>query len=126
MNTTTTALTDEQIIALTALLTAPGVAATPWTADSHEIYQAHPTNELLTGQWVGETCNVDLDDSGAANAALIVAAVNALPGLLDEIARLRSEYERFRGYIVDAGRITRDRATPAEDRIAELDEMFNG
>lgn len=90
MNTTTTALTDEQIAALTALLTAPDVAAGPWTADSHEIYQAHPTDERLTGQWVGETCNVELPDSGAANAALMVAAVNALPALLAEIQRLRA------------------------------------
>lgn len=34
---------------------------------------------------------------GRKNAALIVAAVNALPGLLDELARLTGENERLRG-----------------------------
>jgi hypothetical protein len=34
---------------------------------------------------------------GQANAALIVAAVNALPGLLNEISRLRIELEASHG-----------------------------
>lgn len=127
MNTTLAQpLTNEQLDQLTNLLTDPNVAAGPWIADSHEIYRADASGYVQIGEWVGETCAVELPDSGAANAALIAAARNALPGLLAEVQRLREENERFRGYIVDGARIARDHTTSHEDRVALLDEMFNG
>lgn len=81
------AISDEELAALTTLLAAPNVAPGPWVADGHEINQ---DGRVKIDEWVGETCNVDLPDAGAANAALIVAARNALPGLLAEIHRLRA------------------------------------
>lgn len=59
-------------------------AATPgeWVNDSHEIYQAVPglPEAVNAGDWIGETCRVD-DPRSDADAALIVAAVNAVPQL---------------------------------------------
>ncbi len=63
-------------------------AGTPgrWTSDSSEIYQAMPglPDHVNAGDWLGETCRVEGDphyETSAADAALIVAAVNALPQL---------------------------------------------
>lgn len=119
-------LTNEQLDQLTNLLTDPNVAAGPWIADSHEIYRADASGYVQIDEWVGETCAVELPDSGAANAALIVAARNALPALIAELRYLRDENEHLRGYIVTAAKITRDRDATPEDLIAELDELFNG
>jgi hypothetical protein len=85
-------LTDQQLAAAEAALTAEHTTQLPWIADGHEIYRADPDSIIRIGSddWVGETCNVDLPDNGNANGELIVAAVNALPVLLAEVTRLRS------------------------------------
>ncbi|MGW6912517.1 hypothetical protein ACWGB8_01645 [Kitasatospora sp. NPDC054939] len=54
----------------------------PWTADSHEIYQGTPDDCLPDPTWIGETCNVDLPDHGAANARFIAHARVDVPALV--------------------------------------------
>jgi hypothetical protein len=72
--------------------------ATPgeWWEASNEVLRTEPrrgAHELIAqaqrGGWSGEL-------NGAANAALIAAAVNALPALLDEVAQLRAENAALR------------------------------
>ncbi|MEU2106432.1 hypothetical protein [Nocardia sp. NPDC019255] len=62
----------------------------PWEADSSEIYRAN-AYEDGTGRrvWVGETCDVDNDSLGDANAALIVWMRNNLADLFDHIDTLQ-------------------------------------
>lgn len=43
------------------------------------------------------------NSEGPANAALIAAAVNALPGLLDELDALRVDAERWRWFVANRG-----------------------
>jgi hypothetical protein len=74
----------------------------PWISDSHELYQAIPGLPDISGDWLGETCRIEGDPHHAtsdADAALIVAAVNALPGLtaaLRAVLALADEW-RYKG-----------------------------
>jgi hypothetical protein len=65
----------------------------PWTSDSHEIYQAMPglPDHVNAGDWLGETCRIPGDphhDTSAADAAVMVDAVNTLPALITAIRNL--------------------------------------
>jgi hypothetical protein len=78
--------------ALLADLEAAQEAATPgpWMHDGHELYQEWPGIPGVTGDWIGETCRIEgdpLHKTSDADAALIVAAVNALPTLIAELRR---------------------------------------
>ena len=69
----------------------------PWWNDSHEIYAGHGTSD---DQWIGETCNIDLLDAGAANGAFLAAARQDVPALVAEIRRLRAEVVERRDQVL--------------------------
>lgn len=116
-------LTAEQLAAITAR----HEAATPglW-----EPYTEYGPNFVAnqTGQHMLGVGDLDFGTGQQADADrdFVRQAHADITALLAENARLREENEHLRGYIVTAGKITRDRTTAPEARIAELDEMFNG
>ena len=115
-------------------------AATPgtWFANSKTNYtlvEAYRTDIPMTMQNV---CTIlDFDDRPSRpNAALIAAAINALPDLLDELERLRADMEMLQANIenshpnhkawavrVGGGAICDVAATLIEDQRLELDRL---
>jgi hypothetical protein len=79
----------------------------PWVNDSHEIHQGIPgfMDVPNVGQWIGETCRVD-DPRSDADAALIVAAVNAVPRLTAALRGVLALAEDLDGYVSQRGRPT--------------------
>lgn len=72
-------------------------------------------------------CKCGDDAISEANAALIVAAVNALPALLDRLDSLAGENERLGAALDDANAGWRDerrRASAAEAEVARLRELL--
>lgn len=83
-------LTDDELAQLHAL--ADGIAPRlPWTADGAEMYDN-------CREWVAESLSDAPPAMGEARAALIVAAVNALPRLLADRQRLADELARAERY----------------------------
>lgn len=60
-----------------------------------------PKGEHPHGSWIAD-CGRWHDSEGEANAALIVAAVNALPALIAEVRRLRGVQMPYEGFGDDA------------------------
>jgi hypothetical protein len=84
-------MTDIDLDALDALAAAatPG----PWFADSTEIgrtYGDDPTGLIET--WVAESCDIDNPEQGAANAAFIAAARDAVPALTARVRELEAAH----------------------------------
>jgi hypothetical protein len=91
----------------------------PWEADGSEIYRAD-AYEDGTGRrvWVGETCDVDNDSLGDANAELIVWMRNNLPSLFDRIETLQLGGQTLGKSLVTLNQIALD-ATGMHDVINE-------
>lgn len=63
----------------------------PWFNDSHEIYAGPHPDMPAMNEWIGETCDPNRPDHGAANAALAAWSRDGVPALVADIRRLRTE-----------------------------------
>lgn len=128
-------LTPEERALLDAMRAASGVpwgvCERPWDDSGKNIYSppGDPHGARLvactdTG-WIDDT-DEDEADRDCANAAYIVAAANAIPGLLDTIAHLREEGDEAREIAREANEMTDGALNELRDAEAREKALLAG